>query len=335
MPPKKDQYSGVSEKAIKLFAKLLFYKREYSLTELAKILATSKQTILRLISEIERVYEIRIDTEIKNNKQKYYSIKQIRGTKPMLPLSIDELTFLQMCRIFTGHLVGDEMFDDLENTIDKCCNFLSPENNDPVHLDIFENITFGTIDYTPFSKIIKTLMSSIKNRYLVEINYKKITNKQGKTAVVMPFKLFARKDTIYLFARLKDGQSENSDRLYTVHRILSVNQLKEKFQYPKDIDFKKIFNSFGVMTGEPFSVKARLTGKPAFYVAERVLSPDQSIKWLDDNVMEITFTAQSQDEVLSWAMAFGAKAEILEPLWLRDKIKKEFTDAAGKYEEKV
>jgi predicted DNA-binding transcriptional regulator YafY len=335
MPPKKDQYSGVSEKAIKLFAKLLFYRKEYSLSELARLLDTSKQTILRLISEIENVYEIRIDTEIKNNRQKYYSIKQLRGTKPMLPLSIDELTFLQMCRIFTGHLIGGEMFNDMENTIDKCCNFLSSENEEPINLDIFENITFGTIDYTPFSSTIKTLMNAIKNRYLVEVNYKKITNAQGKTSVVMPIKLFARKDTIYLFARLKDAIDEKGDRLYTIHRILDAKQLKEKFIYPKDIDLKKIFNSFGVMTGEPFTVKARLSGKPAFYVSERILSPDQNITWLNDDTMEISFTAQSKDEVLSWSMAFGAKAQILEPLWLRDEIKKELTEAAIIYSEEV
>jgi len=333
MPPKKDQYSGVSEKAIKLFAKLLFYRKEYSLSELARLLDTSKQTILRLINEIENVYEIRIDTEIKNNRQKYYSIKQLKGTKPMLPLSIDELTFLQMCRIFTSHLIGNEMFHDMENTIDKCCNFLSSENEESINLDIFANITFGTIDYTPFSLMMKTIIDAIKNRWLVEINYKKITNDQGKTSVVMPIKLFARKDTIYLFARLKDAADSNGNRLYAIHRVLDIKQLKEKFIYPKDIDLKEMLNSFGVMTGEPFTVKARLTGKPAFYVSERILSPDQNITWLNDDTMEISFTVQSKDEVLSWSMAFGAKAQILEPFWLRDEIKKELQEAAGIYSE--
>jgi predicted DNA-binding transcriptional regulator YafY len=87
------------------------------------------------------------------------------------------------------------------------------------------------------------------------------------------------------------------------------------------------------MTGEPFTVKARLSGKPAFYVSERILSPDQNITWLNDDTMEISFTAQSKDEVLSWSMAFGAKAQILEPLWLRDEIKKELTEAAIIYSE--
>ncbi len=61
--PKRTRHSpdrSYGEKLISLFAKLLFTGRRYSLTELARSLGCSKQTVLRLIDDISLAYEVPI-----------------------------------------------------------------------------------------------------------------------------------------------------------------------------------------------------------------------------------------------------------------------------------
>ncbi len=54
MPAKRDPYKSYGEKLIGLFVRLLFSGESHSLTELAKMLECSKQTVLRLIDNIRK-----------------------------------------------------------------------------------------------------------------------------------------------------------------------------------------------------------------------------------------------------------------------------------------
>ena len=61
MPAKRDLYKSYGEKLISLFVRLLFSGERHSLTELAKTLNCSKQTVLRLIDNIRKAYGIDIE----------------------------------------------------------------------------------------------------------------------------------------------------------------------------------------------------------------------------------------------------------------------------------
>lgn len=47
--------------------------------------------------------------------------------------------------------------------------------------------------------------------------------------------------------------------------------------------------------------------------------------------IETVFTASSEDEVVSWALAFGRDAVVMEPAAVRERIIIELSDAAGNY----
>ena len=60
MSSKIDQLSTASKKALSLFGILLFTQKAYSLKQIAKKLNCSRQTVLRLIEEIELTQICRI-----------------------------------------------------------------------------------------------------------------------------------------------------------------------------------------------------------------------------------------------------------------------------------
>ncbi len=63
---KRDPYKSYGKKLLSLFARLLFSDESHSLTELVQMFDCSKQTILRLIDNIRKVYCIDVgETEQK------------------------------------------------------------------------------------------------------------------------------------------------------------------------------------------------------------------------------------------------------------------------------
>ena len=86
MPAKRDPYKSYGEKLIGLFVRLLFSGESHSLTELAKMLECSKQTVLRLIDNIRKSYGIDIE-EIKKGNKNFYRIKKAAVSLRNIPLT--------------------------------------------------------------------------------------------------------------------------------------------------------------------------------------------------------------------------------------------------------
>jgi DNA-binding transcriptional regulator GbsR (MarR family) len=76
MPKKLSDHRSYGEKLISLFAKLLFSKESYSLTELSKMLGCSKQSVMRIVSDIRMAYSVEIEESSYGNRKYYRMGKQ-------------------------------------------------------------------------------------------------------------------------------------------------------------------------------------------------------------------------------------------------------------------
>ena len=75
----------------------------------------------------------------------------------------------------------------------------------------------------------------------------------------------------------------------------------------------------------------QFTGFAAGFVSERIWSPDQEIRGLPDGGIEITFSASSEPELVSWVLSFGDEARVLEPDWLVEAVKSQVRRMWEKY----
>ena len=324
MPRKKDDQPSHGEKVVILFIKLLFSGNSYSLTELARSLRCSKSTVPRLIDKIRMAYGLNIEEEFRGNR-KYFRLKR-RGVLPTgVTLSDEELTTLTMCRYFAEHLLGQGQFEEAERALLKS---RALSNGGPEKDKLFSSFKPGRIDYTPHRQTIRILLEGMEEKKICRMTYRKILAQQAKTYWIKPLKLFSRKESMYIHARLarepgKKVESTSSDRLFAVHRIMTVELDDRSFEFPKDYDFEKIFNkTFGVMTGKPFRVVVDFSGKPAEYVAERIWSSDQEITEMENGKIRLSFSSSSKAELLPWVLAFGGDARVIEPDWLKADIQK-------------
>ncbi len=324
MGGKKSMYQSYGEKLIRLFVKLLFSGESYSLTELSEMLECSKQTVIRLIDDIEKGYGLRIELSQVGNRH-YYRIKRPERAISVASISETEFNILQMCRDFTSQLLGKQLFEEATLALLKSQSLVTGKKGDSSDKH-FATIRTGTIDYTPHHDTICTLIEAMKQRRICQVNYQAITETKAKTFSIMPLKLFSHKDTIYLHAKLSSRpgkmlEAPDYDPLLAVQRIKKIQMTEKQYEQPEKYDFEKIFNKhFGIIKNRAFKVEVEFAGWAAQYISERMWSPDQKITKKSQGRIALEFTTSSEPEVVSWVLSFGKEAKLISPDFLIKEI---------------
>lgn len=316
MPPKQDAYRSYGEKIIGLFVRLLFTREEYSLTRLAELLRCSKQTVLRLLDDLQRSHRIELEERRAGNR-KFVKLRRPEGRPLPRTLSEMEFNLLLMCRDFTAHLLGEELFQEATRALEKSQALLDGDGTrSERHFAIFRP---GTIDYTPHQATLKTLIQAMEERRILKLQYKALEEPRAKTLYVKPLKVFSHRETVYLHARLarKPGQrgpAPDYEPLLAVHRIEAAALTDRRYEFPKDYDFETAFNRhFGLIKQAVFEVEAEFYGSAATFAAERTWSPDQHLHWIDSDTLRLVFTASSEWEILAWILSFRDGARLIRP----------------------
>jgi predicted DNA-binding transcriptional regulator YafY len=308
MPKKLSPYMSYGEKLISLFARLMFSGQSHSLTDLSKMLKCSKQTVLRLVNDIRKSYGVDIEESMQENKR-YYRLKKPKLIPPAINLTEMEMNVLRMCKAFSEHLLGKELFKEATRALEKSQALLPKDKTLSSHP--FASFSPGSIDYTPYQESIRMLLEAMEKKRICQINYQAIMSKKLKTFYIKPLKIFSHHDTIYLHAGMarKPGETYKEpdfDPLLAMHRIKNVELTERMFKFPKKYDFEKIFKEF--------------SGWSAKYVAERIWSPDQKIIKKADGKIRLIFSSSSEYELTGWVLSFADEARVIKPKWLVKEV---------------
>jgi len=321
MGAKMSAYSSYGMKLVSLFARLMFSQESHSLSGLAHMLGCSKQTVLRLIDDIRRSYGVEIEETLRQ-KSKYYRLKK-KAPAPALQLTPSELTVLQMCRAFTGHLLGPDLMKAAGQAIEKSSASLTHAG---CPASGFAVLPSGAIDYTPHQETLRVLIRAMEEGLICKVAYRAGYDGRTRAFFIKPRKLFSHRDCLYLSAQLarqpgRKRKEPDYDPLLAVHRIGTVELTERRVEPPAGDDFNARFNAeFGVIKEEPFEVTADFRDWAARYVSERVWCPDQKITRRKDGSIRIRFKASSEVEVISWILSFRCDCTLVKPKWLVKRL---------------
>ncbi len=268
-------------------------------------------------------------------RKRFFRMKTLGRQPPILNLTPTEAHGLYMCRAFAEHLLGRGFLEEVTRALDKGRTLL-PKNTG-FSSGHFAAYRPGSIDYTPHQETIRRLLSAMEKKRICKISYQTVMAEKPKIYYIKPYRLFSHQDTVYLHAGLarKPGErykEPHYDPLLAVHRIKKAELDERPFTIPENYDFEKTFNrNFGIIKQEAFEVRVEFTGFAAGFVSERIWSPDQKIKALPNDGIEITFSASSKPELVSWVLSFGHEARLLEPHWLVEEVKGQVARMREKY----
>jgi predicted DNA-binding transcriptional regulator YafY len=333
MPAKIDPYNSAGAKLLGLYILLLFNQRPYSLKHLAELFTCSKQTILRMVEQIEMRQEVRLESWVKD-RQRYFQIMPPKG-RPNICLSPDDIRQLILCRDMVRHLLPKELREQLQTTIGAAAMLLRDGKPSAREMQSFaESMGRGLIDYSGHRDTINTINKAMMDSRVLTVEYRSRLSNPVKTYTVAPLRLLAYHEALYLRCwPLTDTRLTPKEKCINlaIQRIVSVRMRKETHDI--SLEPEEAATHFGFVFNDPFRVKMEFSPAVATYISERTWSSDQKAKLRKDGSLLLEFTTVSRPELIAWALSFGAEARIIEPANIRNEVRKLAQATARHYAE--
>lgn len=169
-------------------------------------------------------------------------------------------------------------------------------------------------------EIINTAIS--KHRKL-KLKYKPLEKNDDskKTRIVHPYGVFEYDLAVYFFGYC---ELRKDIRYFKLARIEKIDILDEEFQINKNIDInKRLSTSFGIINDKPFKLKVEIKHPFNQLVKEKGFSNAHKITEIDDETILYESEIMGYKEIKSWILSMGKYAHVIEPIELREDIKKE------------
>lgn len=341
MPRKQNPDATYGQKLLTLFARLLFSGEWLQLSELARELDCSKQTVLRLIDDITLSYRIKLESDLRGGRR-YFRIRRSVPADPAAMLTPQEMDTLLMCRAFTRHLLGRQGYSEAERALAKTSQLLADGGGDgdlgAARFGVFRP---GSIDYTPYLGFLRTVTEAMQEHRVCEAEYRKPGERRSKVFRFKPLKVFSWRETIYVNGRYaampgRRFKDPGHDPLWALQRFKDVRKTTATFKPPADYDFERALNrEFGLLRGgRKFRLAAEFADWAADYVAEREWSPDQVVEWLPGGGLRLSYDAVSLPEVVSWVLSFGSLCRVVGPPEVIDAVLDRLREVGGVYSQR-
>lgn len=147
-----------------------------------------------------------------------------------------------------------------------------------------------------------------------------------------PYLLLIYRQGLYLI-----GRSDEHAGIRTFGFDGFVEMTRERgnhFEVPETFDGQSITEgSFGLIGGKHAEVVIRFETGVRRYVERRRWHPSQKIRVREDGDIELALEVDGTAELLSWALSFGRRAEIVEPPFLRREAAAEVAAALARYDD--
>ena len=147
--------------------------------------------------------------------------------------------------------------------------------------------------------------------------------------VVEPYHIMAYGRSWHLIAY----DHHRSDILqFKIDRVQQAELLDTTYTMPPDFDLDAYLgDAWGLMrgaAGEPERVELLFEPEAGRWVAEEVWHKSQESETLPDGRVRVTFYVGITPEMVSWLLYYGNRVWVVEPAWLRERVREEHRRAA-------
>ena len=156
---------------------------------------------------------------------------------------------------------------------------------------------------------------------------------EASTRTVEPWSIIMYRDGFYILARQLE---EEALRLFAVERISDIRLLRgEEFSVPRDFDPQAAFeHHLGLWRTDrsPERVVVAFDTAVAHSVRARQWKGFESYEEASDGRLLLIMKVTVTPEIVSWVLGWGALAEVLEPMHLRQQVAEQVHASASRYE---
>lgn len=313
-------------RVLHIFEKLT-YGEVVNKRELADIFKVNDKTIQRDIDEIRNYlidkkndYNVKIKYSYKN---KGYLMEENQNKK------LNSKDFLAITKI----ILESRAFNKEE--MNHLINILLNEVNFEKRMQIKELIRNELFNFVPLQhnkkilRLIWELSEVIRCKEVIEISYSKI-NSQNVNRMIKPVAIIFSEYYFYLIAYSSDAEYDDPT-IFRIDRIMSYKKIGEKFYINdskrfEDGEFRKRIQF--MYQGTLSKVKFEYYGFSIEHILDRL--PTAQIKQITDNKYLVETEVYGQG-IIMWILSQGSKIKVIEPLYIKEKIKVELINNLENY----
>ncbi len=303
-----------------------------TMPELKRELCCSERTIYRDLAALESS-GFPVCSE-KSDGETRYSFVEGYTPGASLELGSDELLALYFSRGLLKMMEGTVFQKSIERILEKVTSRI-PEKNLEYFKKLAETIAVGkeaARDYGTKEEILSTIMQAVSDKEVISIRYFSANTGEEKDRKVDPYKLWYANDAFYLI-----GWCHVHDmvRTFLVDRIKEATPAGETFSALPGFDFSAYHDdAFRVMRdGRKQKVVVRFHPRVAHCFSEKKWHPTQETELQPDGAVLVSMEVEGIEELKSWILSWGDKAEVLGPKELRKQIMETTARLQDVYEE--
>ena len=308
MPRKLDEDATTGNKLLRLFRKLMLNRSRHYMSDLARELKCSPQTVGRLMQEIENELGAQIESGMEAHKKWYrFASHNVNS----LGFDTEEIRYLSICRDLADPYLSEDIKERIDKTIlNMSIKQLGEERLNREYSKIFEPCysfyAKGKIDYSPYINIIIKLERAIRDNSVLKLEYRSSKSNRIKIICFVPKQFICHNSALYLLGASvkKDLQTYDKQKTLLVHRIESL----EKTTYTANFSIPAAdLKDFGLPWSDKVATFTIIfkNSSAVNYVKERVWAEDQKLRNLPEGELELTFSTKSIAEVIAWCRGFG------------------------------
>ncbi|NMM63214.1 transcriptional regulator [Clostridium sp. P21] len=304
----------------------LQYKGLTTATELAETLEVDKKTIYRYISSLNKA---NIPVHTKKGRYGGFYIDQEFFMKPS-KLSEEELQALLMSAQILTKENGFVYESELQKAVTKIKSLYINSDNELNYLNEDGNFKINEVgSLQNLQDKISQINYAMSRGRTLSINYFSINRNNLTIKKVDPYNLIFREGSWYII-----GYYYKNDKVETfkVSRIQNLKVTEEIYMIPHTFSLKEYLDeNWAIFKGDKNKIIIKFDEKVSEFIKNGKWHPNEQIQNLEDGSVLLTIYLDELDEIKSWILGFGKNAEVIEPVELREEIKKEIEYIYKKY----
>lgn len=306
----------------------LLYRNPQGLTaqELSRFCNVTKRTVQRDLRDLEREgIPLWDDT----SRPPRYGI--IEGYYlPPIHLTLDDALALYLATRLLARY-ADSLDPHVPGALAKLAQIMPQPISDHIHATI-RHLAYRREDES-FVQVFETLALGWASSRKVRIKHRAAGSENVHEYTFCPY--FIEPSGVGN-ATYAIGHATYFDDIHTfkVERITHAQLTDESFTPPKDFDGPELLDSaWGIMYGPDITqVILRFEASATRRIKETRWHPSQELEDIEDGACLLRLKVAHPEEMLYWIRGWGPQVEVLKPVWLRQRIRREALETVRRYE---
>lgn len=308
------------------------------LEELAEALGVTTRSIRRYLKEMERQYELE-SVPTKSGGALLWRIRASEIPRKVELRRTQVYALLAARRLFMP-LKGSALFEEIDFAVNKLLALAQRPGRGPnagiadARLeDRFMYLPFAPKDYSGKTDELDDLFQCVSDLRPLKLSYKGAGKEAEERITIHPYALVLHRDSVYCVGHHVEHQDV---RTFLLDRMRDTEMAAtERFEIPSSFSIDDYFQGdFGIWkSNKKHKVVIDFDEHAAEYIRLRKVHPTQRLA-ATGNGVRLTMTVGNLNQLASWVLEWGARARVVEPPELADRVRQELEGALKGYSRK-